>query len=229
MNAVVALLVGVGGCDTIAWLASRYDGPFRLVAGLWLLVSAIWTWQKWFRGRIDVFSRARWGWGLVILSVVVFHPIIGGPPSFHSHWNGSALIYFVWCLGVIGFAEELWWRGVWFELWKGRPFVCVLIGSLAFTAYHFPFQGWDLMISEGLAIRIFSLGLLLAAARYYGRVSVGVLALVHGLIDWSLGIVEWQRQPSLILFAGCCIAFVIIIFALRRKEGFVAALLEAEG
>jgi hypothetical protein len=59
-------------------------------------------------------------------------------------------------------------------------------GSLAFTAYHFPFQGWERMIASGLAVRIFFLGLLFAAARYKGA-SIGVLALAHGLIDWLQG------------------------------------------
>lgn len=216
-NLIAAWFVGIGGCDILAWMGSRYDGPFRLVAGLWMLLTGIAVWRKWYPRKINVFSPTRWWLGLIILLMVLFYPIIGGLPSFQFEWNHSALISLFWCIIVIGFAEELWWRGIWFEIWKGKPVICILAGSLVFDAYHFPFQGSELMIGSGLAIRIFFLGLVFAAARYKGA-SIGVLALAHGLIDWLQGAIQWQRQTGPLPFAICCTALMTIILGAKQKD-----------
>ena len=216
-NLIAAWIVGVGGCDVFGWMGSRYNGPFRLVAGLLMLLTGISVWRKWYPEKIDVFFPTRWWLGLIILLVLLLHPIIGGLPSFQFEWNRSALISFLWCVFVIGFAEELWWRGIWFEMWKGRPVICILAGSLAFTAYHFPFQGLELMISEGLMIRVFFFGLVFAAARYKGT-SIGVLALAHGLIDWIQGDIQWQRQTGPVPCAVCCMVLMTIILGAKGKD-----------
>ena len=69
--------------------------------------------------------------------------------------------------------------------------MCILVGSMVFTAYHYPFQGFEPLIV------IFFFGLVFAAARYKGA-SIGVLALAHGAIDWVQGmnIIRWQWQTS---------------------------------
>ena len=217
-NLVIAWTLGIGGCDILAWLGFRYDGPFRLAAGLWMLVTGITVWRKWYPGKIDVFSSTRWWLGLIIILVILLHPIFGGLPSIQFEWwNHSALIYFFWCVIVIGFAEELWWRGIWFEIWKGKPVICVLAGSLAFTAYHFPFQGWEVMIGSGLIINVFFMGLLFAAARYRGT-SIGVLALAHGLIDWFQGGIQWKQQTGHIPFVICCLVITTILLGAKGKD-----------
>ena len=209
-NLLAAWLLGIGGCDILAWLGSYYDGPFRLVAGLWMLITGLWVWRKWYPRDIAVFSLAGWRVGLIILVVVLMHPMIGGLQGFHAECSRLSPVYFAWCVVVIGFAEELWWRGIWFEMFKGKPIICIVAGSLAFTAYHFPFQGFELMIGSGLAIRIFFLGLLFASARYRGT-SIGVLALAHGLIDWLQGAIEFQKYTGPVPFAVCCAILTAIV------------------
>ncbi len=205
-NLLIAWIVGIGGCDILGWLGSRYDGPFRFMAGLCMLLTGIIVWRKWYPGRIDVFSPTRWWLGLIIALMILLYPVFWGLPSIQFEWNRPALLYFFWSIIVIGFAEELWWRGIWFEMWKGKPVICVLTGALAFTAYHLPFQGWKMMIGSGALINVFFMGLLFAAARYRGA-SIGVLALAHGLIDVIIqqGAIQWQRQiTGHVPFAVCC-------------------------
>ena len=89
-NLLGVWLVGIGGCDVLAWLGSRYDGPFRLVAGLWMLPTGIAVWREWYPGKIDEFSLTRWWLGLIIMLVVLLHPIIWGLPSIQfefSRWR----------------------------------------------------------------------------------------------------------------------------------------------
>ena len=201
----------------MAWLGSRYDGPFRLVAGLWMLLTGIIVWRKWYPGKIDVFAPTRWWVGSMTMLMILFHPIFWGLPSIQLEWNHSALIYFSWCVIVIGLGEELWWRGIWFKMWEDKPVICILAGSLVFTAYHFPFQGWEMMIGSGLIINVFFMGLLFAAARYRGT-SIGVLALAHGLIDWLQGAIQWKQQTGHLPFAAYCIALTMIILAAKGKN-----------
>ena len=51
---ISAWAIGIGGCDMLGWLAFHYDGPFRLAAGIVMLLTGITVWLKWYRSKIDL-------------------------------------------------------------------------------------------------------------------------------------------------------------------------------
>lgn len=77
---------------------------------------------------------------------------------------------------LIGFVEELWFRGIWFHLCNGRRILAIGLGSLFFGAYHWPHGFWVVLSTTGV-------GFALAAARSRGASLLG-LALVHGTNNW---------------------------------------------
>lgn len=215
-----AWAVGIGGCDLLAWAGLNvFPGnmhPWMLGAAGCMLVTGVLVWRLWFPEKLGVFSMAGWRLGALLLAALLLHPLLGGgSPSLHSVWSYASLKSFLWCLVMIGLAEELWWRGIWFRMWKDRPVMCVLTGSLAFTAYHYPFQGF-----EPLPM-VFFFGLAFAVARSRGA-SIGVLALAHGLINWAqmTGLITWEWRnaavsPNITVPVVCLIITAVML--LRAK------------
>lgn len=77
---------------------------------------------------------------------------------------------------LIGFVEELWFRGIWFEICRHRFWPSVVLGSALFGLYHWP-HGWRSVLTTA------GVGSVFAMARLRGA-SLGELSAVHGLIDW---------------------------------------------
>lgn len=218
-----AWAIGIGGCDFLAWAGlnvfSENMHPWMIGAAVCMLVTGTAVWRLWYPGKLDVFSMGGWRCGALLLAVFLLHPLLGGGrPSLHEVWGAAALKSFLWCVVMIGLAEELWWRGIWFKMWRDRPVMCILGGSLAFTAYHYPFQGF-----EPLPM-VFFFGLAFAAARARGT-SIVVLALAHGLINWAqaTGVITWvwrdgSVSPNLTVPAACVIITAVML--LGEQPGF---------
>jgi membrane protease YdiL (CAAX protease family) len=85
----------------------------------------------------------------------------------------KVFFYFV----LVGFTEELWFRGIWFAAFKNRFLPCVLIGSILFAVPHVITGGPTALLVT------FLVGLVFAAARYRGA-SVLSLTIVHGAVDY---------------------------------------------
>jgi len=77
---------------------------------------------------------------------------------------------------LVGLVEELWFRGLWFEVCGHRFWPSVIAGSALFGLYHAP-HGWRSVVMTA------GIGAVFAVARYRG-VPLWALAVVHGLIDW---------------------------------------------
>ena len=77
---------------------------------------------------------------------------------------------------LIGMVEELWFRGIWFEICRHRFWPSVVLGSALFGLYHWP-HGWRTVLTTA------GVGSVFAMARMRGA-SLAELATVHGLIDW---------------------------------------------
>lgn len=211
-----AWAVGIGGCDLLAWAGlNAFSGnmhPWMLGAAACMLVTGTALWRLWYPERLDVFSMAGWWRGTLLLTVFLLHPLLGGGrPSLHAVWSFASFKSLLWCVVMIGLAEELWWRGIWFRMWKDRPVMCILAGSLAFTLYHYPFQGF-----EPLPM-VFFFGLAFAAARSRGA-SIGALALAHGLINWAqaAGVITWEWRngpvsPNITVPAVCLIITALML------------------
>ncbi len=79
-------------------------------------------------------------------------------------------------LFLVGLTEELWFRGLWMEMFGRDRWIGLGLGSLVFGLYHLP-SG-----PEAVA-RTAAVGTLFAAARQAG-VGLTPLGTAHGLSDW---------------------------------------------
>jgi len=144
-----------------------------------MLLVGTWVWRCWYPNRIDLFSVS--GWRVVVPTLLILELAlcIINVPHLGLSWASSpttALTDLPYFLCLIALTEELWFRGIWFEMWRGRPFMCIGVGSLLFGAIH-------IATSSSHPISAFFFGLVFAAARNRGA-SIGVLVIGHGLLDW---------------------------------------------
>ncbi|HNT96677.1 MAG TPA: CPBP family intramembrane metalloprotease [Elusimicrobiales bacterium] len=222
-----AWLAGVGGAFlSIAAgkkILPEYLAPFALLSIFLSLSFGVVAWRLWYRDEIDVFSLKGWPAALVIFGGLLLSEIINAS----AHLRGDVLhprtlIALFYCVVLVGLQEELWWRGIWFSMFKGRPVMCILAGSLLFGASHYQLHGF-----RSVAMAFF-VGLVFSAARHRG-VSIGALSLAHGLNDWIAQghVVRWQWHASrsridLILYGICLLLTAWLLFRWRTEPRFRA-------
>ncbi|MBI5744416.1 MAG: CPBP family intramembrane metalloprotease [Elusimicrobia bacterium] len=224
MRYLGAFALGIGGGDVLAYFGThisseKYGHLLRIAAFSWMLIIAIAVWLKYFSRELRVFQLRGWLMaGALAIGILLASLITGGVPVVVFTWQASFLIMLLWCVLLVGFTEELWWRGIWFEMWKGRPVMCVLGGSLLFMAYHYPFQGF-----EPLPM-IFFMGLAFATARYRGA-SIVSLSVAHGAIDFvhAVGVIQWhgqsERFPQYVPVAVISVLLMaLFLFPLRKSS-----------
>jgi membrane protease YdiL (CAAX protease family) len=113
---------------------------------------------------------------------------------------------------VAGFAEELWFRGLWTRAARTSLVLAVGWGALAFGLLHWP-------MGPGRVATTAALGLLYGAARWRGA-PIWALALAHGAVNWIGSTVApaatWRfgALPSQALF--CLIVLAAVWIVLRR-------------
>mgnify|MGYP000860478431 CR=1 FL=1 len=110
---------------------------------------------------------------------------------------------FVRLIVLIGLAEELWFRGVWFEIVGRNALLSVVAGGALFGLSHLH-QGLLMVLITGSA------GCAYAAARHRGA-SLLSLALAHGLMDFANGILFPGAAARFSLTAIMVIAPALIL------------------
>lgn len=194
----------------------QYMAPFAMIAILLALVFGVAAWRLWYRTELDVFSLKGWPVALGIFGGLLLSELLNASPLLRADvLHPRTLTALFYCVVLIGFQEELWWRGIWFSMFKGRPFMCIVVGSLLFGASHYQLHGFRSVVMASLV------GLVFAAARYRG-VSIGALSLAHGFNDWIAQghVVRWQWQYShtridLTLYSIC---LLMTAWILLRKQ-----------
>ncbi len=200
----------------------EYPVPFALIAMLLMTLFAVTAWLLWYRKELDVFSLKGWPVALAIFLGFLLSEFINAVPHLRADvLSVRTLVALFYCVVLIGLVEELWWRGIWFAMFKGRPLVCIVAGSLLFGLLHYHLQGTSGVIVASLV------GLAFAVARYRG-VSIGALALAHGFNDWVAQghVVRWQWHASsfridAVLYFICLALAAGIWFIKRPPEGSV--------
>ncbi|NLF30369.1 MAG: CPBP family intramembrane metalloprotease [Planctomycetes bacterium] len=154
--------------------------------------------------RRPLFSLRGWAWASVLLigmmavqSVVVQR---GLGPADRPGWLAWQ---FVRLIVLIGLAEELWFRGVWFEIVGRNALLSVVAGGALFGLSHLH-QGLLMVLITGSA------GCAYAAARHRGA-SLLSLALAHGLMDFANGILFPGAAARFSLTAIMVIAPALIL------------------
>lgn len=133
--------------------------------------------RRLFGDVMAVTGRTGWPWALVALAVLQV-----GQWSFANHMLGDLdpilepLMRLVHLVILVGYVEELWFRGLWHHAARRLTLGHVLIGALIFALYHWP-QGYRTVIFT------FSVGLVYGAARVRGA-PILALGLAHGIMNW---------------------------------------------
>ena len=178
------------------WFAQRMTGfgGFIVTTGgaLISLAVSLYVWSNWCRAEIDLVSLKGWRYAAAIAAADLLVTLLFNYPALGNFSAGGALFWAVWFTAFTGILEEFWWRGVWFHVWRGRPFVTIVAGSALFGCLH--------LVQNSLAsvVVISSIGLLFGVARHKGA-SIGSLALVHGLtFNWlNETILKWESRALL--------------------------------
>jgi len=174
--APVTLLVYIRGKYTVPHISvlAPLFGALTLLCGIAVTL-------KFYRRSLKLLTFEKWQIALALLiglqaiQLLVTRLIPNSDMSIPT-----ALYKAFFFLALIGFAEELWFRGIWFEMFKRRFVPCVLLGSIAFGLIHFPHGGFLTVLLTALV------GLIFAAARFRGA-SILALALAHGTLDFLNG------------------------------------------
>jgi membrane protease YdiL (CAAX protease family) len=168
---------------------------FEIAIGLWFV-------RRYYRDRVDLFSSKGWSLALLLCCWLIALGLsisrVRWIPLSHLHFGIVVQHLLLFCL--VGYAEELGFRGVWFAHFPQRPVFSILAGSLLFGLWH-------LHVDLPSAIIAFLVGLLFAVTRYRGA-SILVLAVAHGLIDF----VDGWLAPATGFPLSLAITLIIAVF-----------------
>ncbi len=188
------------------------------IVGFAHLGAAVFLRRRYFRSEINIFCFEKWH-----LAVIVLAGVQAADYLFVSHTIGPrngvtlAVINFFYFHIVIGFAEELWFRGLWLAMFKNRFITGVILGSIIFGLYH---------ITHGLQTVLFTtfIGAMFAVARYRGT-SILTLAIAHGLMDWfNLEMFpgassRFSTTVILVFFPLLCLILSITLYYIPVNKG----------
>lgn len=156
---------------------------------------------RWALAALVILQGAQWS-----LSV---HPL-GPMPAI-----ATALGQLLYMMVLVGYVEELWFRGLWLRALSRFPLTGLLSGSLIFALYHWPQGGHAVLLT-------FSIGMVYGAARLRGA-PILALGLGHGLVNWLNDTalppvaLRVETELALLLFPLICLAgaFALLIGAPR--------------
>jgi hypothetical protein len=211
----ILLLVGMYGLNFL-WQVNRWAFSCEAKYGISVLqlLLGILIWVTWCHGdpvRVNG-NGVRYALGVFVSLLAVQYSLT--IPVFSSAWLSAEGIGLLLKYSIlVGLTEELWFRGIWFSVWRYRLVPSVCAGSIVFGFAH---------LAQGLNAVVFTafIGLVYAAARYRGA---GVIALgaVHGVTDWLNTVVvsgssfRCGKSTSMVLIPVTCIMISAAILLVR--------------
>lgn len=214
----LALFLGTWG----AFIALDTIRPAGTYWWLWVFAIAqlgggLWVRHAYYQKDIPIFSFKGWPWAIIVLiSLQTIQYIAVVPKIGIASGVGFAFLELFKYLFLIGFIEELWFRGIWFAMFRNRALLSIAAGSIAFGIYHLPHGIGSVIITS-------CIGCVFAAARYRGA-SILSLALVHGIIDWlnnqilPVKQLRLSTEVTIIVLSVACIAITIPIVVLSKRK-----------
>jgi len=134
--------------------------------------------HKLYKNSFEMFNLKKWSIALLLFLGMEFIQLLLVIPSFNFDTNLFNIFYRAFFLLVlVGYTEELWFRGILFEMFKGRFIPCVILGSFLFGLMHLPGRDFGTFIFTSIA------GITFAVARFRGS-SILSLAIAHGVMDF---------------------------------------------
>ncbi len=140
-----------------------------------------------------------WTLGLVVIVIAVGAEFASAKQSVNPRKLSALQLGAAWLnlTLVAGFAEEIWFRGLWMGATIDEPWLAIGAGTVGFGLLHWP-RGFRVVITT------MALGLLYSSARWEGA-PIWSLAVAHGTINWISGTLSPSRRwrfgaaPSLVL------------------------------
>lgn len=180
------------------------------------------TRRIWSRPTRDSLIKFSIGCLAVILVMLMFFGLTIRQYGLTSIPWYKITLYFAYYLILIGLVEEFFFRVVPFVLLNKNRSLALLLSCLLFSLYH---------INEGVSTLPYyaAFGLVFGVLRYHS-VSLPVLALVHGTIDFSLLIIWPASEFRLgtinfyfiasfyLLFIALLLFFLLASFARNRQH-----------
>ena len=200
----VVYLIVIRPPNSAAWLA--------VVSMSQLGVGAFFAW----RGSVSNLIRGvapRWvvwvvGLGLQAAEwLVVQHAL---PRQLDLMVIFSALVRYT---VMVGLAEEIWFRGLWFHCCDNRFWPSVAGGAVLFGLYHFG-SGW------GAVVLTSAVGFLFGVARHRGM-SIAALAVLHGAVDTVNQVVAPGQSWRFSISVGIAL-FVTVVMSVAFALVFLA-------
>jgi membrane protease YdiL (CAAX protease family) len=193
----------------------------RAVLGL----SGLWLAQQHHHGQIHLANLDRWYLALIpflgfLLLTMVLTPFVGLRKDLSRSDVAKRLFFFLF---LVGFSEELWFRGIWFAMFADEFWASVVLGSVVFGFMHYA-PGVPGKKIDAMPMIILP-GLVFATSRYCGA-GILPLAIAHGLFNFlSLYLLEKtvpckkDGQPGLtlsmtIVYVLGCLLLAALPFAI---------------
>lgn len=221
ISKIIILVIALMPIAVVQYIRNSYAVPYSSillpVLGGLMLLWGILVKQKFYKKSFKLFSFRKWQIALLLfLSLEVVQIILINPKLRFGMTFTEAMykVFYFWIF--VGFAEELWFRGIWFEMFKGKFIPCVLIGSFVFGLWHWP--------AHGLIVFLFSslVGLAFAVARFKGA-SILSLSIAHCIIDFfNTSILSGQMRFSfsltLVIFVSASLFIAAMLMLILKAS-----------